>query len=220
MSKHNNYWDYTECERSELSSEDVKALLDYELMTKGVLKVIPPVYEEPTEVALNTETVYAIRVGYNNNILAFRDPEKAKQFCAMGPFLLEQNYGLIRPGESVKYLKPGEVSVGSVNVYVFEEVAAAREILERNKQIISRNERLKKEYNEAIKSNEEACKDIWDDWFECRRAAETCKRVQATLTAYRQMTGGDDAVARKFLAKAFSEEDIEAAEKWFSPEGM
>ena len=52
------YWDYTERERSEMTEDQVTALLDVELMSKGVLKVVAPILNKIEPVDLPTETKY------------------------------------------------------------------------------------------------------------------------------------------------------------------
>lgn len=214
--KHPNYWDHTEKERSELTYEEVESLLAYELMTKGVLKVAHPVYMEEESVSIDKETVYAISLGYRTS-LAFRDPEKAKAFIELEPYEVETPYNLQVNGEDVSYLKKKAVlTVESRTLFKSEDVDRIRSILEKNKQIRTTNERMKKEYEESARESTEACKDVWEDWGECTSKASRYKRIMDTLEEYRKMSLGKEDIARQFLGKAFPSEEIEDADKWFA----
>ena len=49
------YWDYSEKERAKLTEEEIKELLDVELMTKGIKKITAPELKVIQEVKVNTE---------------------------------------------------------------------------------------------------------------------------------------------------------------------
>jgi hypothetical protein len=216
----NRYWNFSERERSELTGDNVRALLSVEMMEKGVLKVEPPVLMElqPCDVP----TVAAYEVLYHGEYssdhssgFAFATAGEADSFIALHPLLIDTRweYG------STKFLVPcQEMKIQKIELP--NEVAMTNKavILKANKAAKEANEKSQSQYHKDMKSVEDATKGVWDDWHECREKAARCKKVADTRAEYVTLSGGDKAIAEEFLKKAFDEERLKEAAEWLGDE--
>jgi hypothetical protein len=203
-----SYWDLTKKERSVLGREEVQSYLDYELMEKGILKAAAPELKalKPIE-EIPTKTYYEICGLY------FDTYEKAKQVALLRPLQKDYDYEV---GSNYRYAKdPYDTDIGTVDLYDKNDLQKIRTVLVENKEIKDHNEKLQKEYNEQKKKEEECLQNMLNDWMDCCNLKDKYQKVLDTKAEYIRMTGGDEIVAKKFLLKVYSKEDIAAAEEWF-----
>lgn len=74
-----------------------------------------------------------------------------------------------------------------------------------------------------IQSNDEVSavtKGVWDNWFECKVKAQNYQKLLDTKAEYEKITEGDAGLARTFLQKIYSDDEISAVELWFSAEAV
>ena len=205
------YWDYSEKERSEMTEEQVRILLDYELMAEGVLKPKPPVLETFEPVKLATGTYYKIRHGYGSAFdILFTKLEDATSVAKMTLGRSESDWHC---GREFAILKD-DLAIETVELPSEDQKAAASSALVQEKQKRDRNEKMTSEFNTASKKCDEACERIWKDWHGCRACASGHQKIIDTFKEYQRLAG-DDVVAAKFLAKAFGKTAIVEAFEWF-----
>lgn len=80
------------------------------------------------------------------------------------------------------------------------------------------NKKGLEEHENALKKQQEALADMWNDWHDCSRKSRSMREVADTLESYRATADGDLTVAFRFLRKAFSDERITDALEWFGLE--
>ena len=94
----NRYWDLTNKQRSLLTYDQVKALLEVELMEKGVLAVPKPELITTEPVALIKETYYVphYKGEYSDQAMpfAFRSAEDCERFFEMDPLIVMSKWDL------------------------------------------------------------------------------------------------------------------------------
>lgn len=207
------YWDLTEKQRSELSREEVEKYLDAELMTKGVLKVRPLVFEEVTNRIAPSHAVHRIRgSNYYRSDIAFDSRAEAEQFLALKPLIIASTY---EDGGQVEFFAPiAEPEIIVERILSSNERDANRAALKQQCAIDKENEERKRKHEEESKKQEDALRGLWEDWYECQRKAHHMKRVQETYDEYVKMAG-DQRIATKFLLRVFTQEEIKDAAQWF-----
>lgn len=214
MSAFNTFWDLTEKERAALSEPDVERFIDAELMTKGVLKVPPFTLERVEEVALATRTVFGISTDHYNRLdVAFETAERAAEFLKLQPLHLRSEY---LPGRSVEYIEPMPpgAQIAPREIATHEAILQSKVALKKAAAAKEENERRQREYEKAVKAQEQVLQGLWDEWHRCRELDTRRRRTLETFEDYKRIAGGDGQVAARFLLKVFSREQIAEAAEW------
>lgn len=206
MKNFTSYWDYSEKDRSNLSEEEIKSLLDIELMTKGVLKPKPPVLREIKTIDLSRKTYYEVGTIY------FETAEQAATFLTLKPFLQDYDYHI---GSEYKYVSPLEREIQQVSLCKKEDIINLNSILTSNQEAKNFNEKVESEYKKQCKIVEDACKEIWKDYYTCKETVYTLQKIIDTWKEYFKLSKGDCCIATSFLKKAYSIENIKKAMEWF-----
>ena len=206
------YWDYTDKERSAMSEEQVRGFLDCELMSKGVLKPEPLKLETVDEIKLPTTTFYRLKRDWQFvGDIVFAKYEDALAVSRMDLRHIDSDYQTGRDFASTfDKLAVVEVAV-SGDCYKAEAKAALVQEKERKE----RNKKAQDAFDKASEDVTKATSDIWSDWYSCQSQSREHQRIVDTLAEYTKIAGGDEHLAATFLAKAFSEDQISDAFKWF-----
>jgi DNA-directed RNA polymerase subunit N (RpoN/RPB10) len=201
------YWDYSEKERSEMTEEQVRSMLDVELMEKGVLKVEPPVLRPVENIEVARQTYFEA------GSILFKTAEEAHSFLALHPH--KEGYDYSGAGYDYKYAQPLESEVRQVSMCIKQDVVNLSTTLAKNKEAKTWNEQAEQKYKKACEAQNKVLDGVWEDWYRCRDLTLQHKKVIDTRAEYLQLTNRDEALARTFLAKVFTEEEIKDAMEWF-----
>jgi len=204
------YWDYSEKERSQMSEEEVKSMLDVELMEKGVLKVLPPVLRSVENIEVSRKTYFEA------GGIVFETATAAHDFLALHPF--REAYDYYGGGCDYKYVEPIESEVKQVTLCSKQDVFNLKTILSKNKEAKSYNEEAEQKYKKACEAQDKVLNGVWEDWWKCKELATKHQKVMDTKKEYLDLTAGDETLAFTFLAKVFSQDEINEAEQWFKEE--
>ena len=213
------YWDHDTMERAELSEDDVRRLLDFELMEKGVLKLAPFTPATPEPVSLPKVRRFSVkhasgRYGGEETLdIVFATADDAEAFLRLAPMVRVSDYDT-----GATYVKP--VVGGSIapeDTSSETDVLNARSVLTANKQTEARNREAMRAHEEAAKKVHDATNGVWQDWREARFKRERARQILDTLTEYKALTGGNEATARAFLMKAFTADEVGEALAWSKP---
>jgi len=196
------YWDFAEKERAKLTEEEVKVLLDVELMTKGVKKVIAPELKVIQEVKVATETWFEV------DDIFFKDAETAQKFIALDPRKSTYDYA---SGYDYRYAEPFKQEITQKTLYSQQEVLNLSTILKQNKQAKEENEKLLSQYDKDIKEQNKVLNCVWEDYWQCRARESDLQKIRDTKSEYLKMTNNDEVLAIEFLKKIYSEIDINEA---------
>lgn len=208
------YWDHTERERSEMTEEQVRDLLDLELMQQGVLKVLPPKVEELTPVVLPKERVFTIRhkdlYGSGTELdVVFATIEHAEAFLRLAPKVRCYRYGV--DAHVAPLLDP---SICPEDLPTKTTVEAKESVLRENTAKQQRNDAARREYDSAIAKIDKATEGIWNDWRACQAKRDRMQKIADTRAEYLRLTGGVGNLADIFLAKAFRSEELAEEREW------
>jgi hypothetical protein len=214
------YWDFTEKQRANMAREQVDALLDFELMEAGIVKVDPPVFQPIEKIEVDRISIFEIKYeaptsyGSTSLKLAFRNAEDAAAFIALNPLLIDSKYEYGQTNFAVD----AAYSIEPKEYPPFSSAVKLAAKLKANEAAKSENERLQSAYLKECKIVDDATKNVWDDWHECRARQEKYQRIINTRTDYIRLSEGNESVADSFLKKAFPQPDIAAAYEWFDIE--
>lgn len=208
----NRYWDLSERERAELTSEMVDSMLSVELMERGVTRVDPPVLL-PVEVpSVPRRRLYAIkRNSYSMSDVAYESAELAAKAVESGLWLSHEYIG----DESIWTVSRETLSIDCIEVADVGDMARVKSENDKAKANKKANDAALKDYKAGLQAVEEACEGVWEDWRECRAKQASYQRIIDTLKEYTAICEGDERKAGVFLAKAFKSPDIAAAREWF-----
>lgn len=215
------YWDYSEKERSEMSRDDVSKLIDFELMTAGVLKPVSPKLTEVESVPVGGKVkFYGIRAkgnyGSDENLgICFATIDEANKFMELNPLVRDYDYEV---GSEFAYVKPvADRSIMVDELYTLEQINQFRSQLKQRKAATEENQKLTSKFNEESSKADNATKGVWSDWYSCQSKQRKLSGIVATFKEYSNMTG-DSQMALKFLRKAHALGDIVEARAWFTDE--
>jgi len=200
------YWDYTEKERSEMTHDDVTALLDVELMTKGVKKLLP------VELRKIEQIEVAQKIWFECGGILFETAEQAQKFLALLPKKSEYNYSI---GYDYHFAEDLDPEIKQVKLYLEQEVLNLATILSRNKESKEYNERITSEFNKAKEEQDKILKGVWEDWYFCGDKAAKFRDILNTRKEYLRMTNNDAKLADDFLRKIYADGEIAEAFNWF-----
>jgi hypothetical protein len=215
----NRYWDLSEKDRSELESADVEAMLAVELMEKGVKKVDPPKLLAVEFPVIPKKTVWIIKrenYSWSQSDVAYETAEAAA-LGIQGAIWIESAY---IGGESSYSIDRTPLKVESLQVAEAADVCAAKSLTEKAAANKKANDAALKDFEAASKCVNEAVEGVWDDWHECRAKAHRYQQVIDTRAEYRAICEGDMVLADKFLLKAYSRDEANAATAWFGETGV
>ncbi|MBU1785250.1 MAG: hypothetical protein KKG95_07945 [Candidatus Omnitrophica bacterium] len=207
-----SYWDMTEKQRSQLTEEEVEALTSFELMQHGIVRVGPaPVEPDVPDVPEPDLTFYAVKQGYSNT-LHFNTTEAAHAAARAGVHL-ESAYCYTTETYRL-HVGTNEPAVTEVKAYSAALWESIKEQVDKHDGVRKAYVEQKKEHDDLLEKQNKALDSLWSNWYTCKVAARQVKRVLATRDEYIQLTNGDEAMARTFLMKAFSEKEITEALEW------
>lgn len=218
-----NYWDYSIQERSELTEDQIKALLDVELMTHGALKPVAPVLKEVGESPLGEQATYYSMEGkdkYGGRArldICFATLEQATKFLALKPLIRDYDYEV---GSDYYFAKPVlEGAIAPEQLYTQEQINTHRSTMKQRKAIKEENERKTSEFQKACSASAKITDGVWKDYYASQAKRSKMRGVVDTFNEYLKLTSDDRKLALTFLAKAFDAETIAEAREWF-PEAL
>lgn len=203
------YWDYTRKERSELAQASVDALLDLELMSKGVLKVMEPVMVEVPTVELKP-----IGKAFLVGDLAFMTADLAEKAIAEGARKLDYEYD----SGYLHYFSDTTPEIKVTLIYSKQDLDASKKSMEKKKGAERTNAEARELYVKQSKSMNDILGGVWEDWAECREEGQKHAQVRATFEKYKVMADGAEGMALRFLERAFTPEEVTKAWAWSGEE--
>lgn len=203
------YWDLTELERARLDRDQVESYLDMELMERGVLRPEAPLLEPLKAPTPDTYNVFVVKVGHHNLQIAFDTAEDANKFLDLDPDIVEHDWRTGR--DFLKLIDADEARVVQETYTTEQELGRCRAALEEDKKTVERNQAALSAYEKALDVVNEATRTLLDDWYNCRARETHLGRIRGTYADYLVLSQNQEAVARKFLAKVFTSDDIEEA---------
>lgn len=217
----NDYWEMSEQERAALTAEQVEAFTGLELMRRGCVRAVPLVLEpEPTKPEPTT-TVVCVKGGkYGNRLdVAFHSFDDALAFLALKPMAVDRDY---IGNECVNSFRPvaTDSEVNAEKMFSDSEVAAHKSALTKANESKEANRRAREEHDKAVRAEQESLVALWSDWRSCREKEARADRVLGTFTEYVQLCKDDREMARTFLAKAYTREQILEAKAWWGDVGV
>lgn len=213
------YWEYDEQERAALTSEQVEALMDAELMTKGVLKpVAPKLHAIPASPLGEKLTVYGIRgkskYGSDEHVgICFETAELAARFLELNPMVRDNDYEV---GSEFHYAKTlADCAIVSETLFSMEQINLHRSALKNRKAKSEENEKLSSAFTKACNESDKVTRQVWSDWHALQSTKAEMQKVVNTFAEYKRMTSDDEPMAMNFLAKVFNERKVAQAREWF-----
>lgn len=205
------YFDYSEKERSEMTAETVDSLMARELMEAGVVAPKPPVLEDVPRFEATKTRVYRVKAGYSYlHGFAFRTLEDAEAFTRLSVVDIESGY----PSDLTYFKHFDKLGIEPEDVLDQAEFVRVKETAEKAKSIKTANEKATSDYNAECKASRDITEGVWSDWRECREKAARIARIQRTFDEYLNLCDGQGALASRFLAKAYTAEQLQEADEW------
>lgn len=206
-----NYWDHTPRERALMTREEVVKFIDFELMSKGILKVEAPALQPLQEVALPSETYYKVKSGYYE-VCNFQTMEQAQAFIGLKPIKASYTFEC---GTKVYYAEPWEeLVIEPVSLANKTDYTNSTRILRENRAIEAANEVAESNFKKDCKIMDEATAGLFEDWQEQCATEAKAQKVYTTWVKYLELAGGDDPIATNFLYKVFSIAEVDDATAW------
>lgn len=210
--KMKTYWDLSEKERAELSSEDVERFAAAELMLKGVLASKPL---ELVNVPAIPEPDVELFIVDGNSHLGYKTHAEAEQVAAQATEISTRYLVREWSGPSVQFADHdfARRQVKAVRVYSSSQIDACRAQLEKALSAKEENARRKAAHETSMKAEREALAGMWADWHECGGKSGEMRRVTDVFAEYVR-TAGDAVIAARFLLRVFTAEQIREAAEW------
>jgi hypothetical protein len=207
------YWDLGERERAELTDERLAQLERIELMSEGVLEVEPFVPEQEQPAPEPDVEVFDVKVGYSV-IATLRTMDAARAFIELRPVVVNSHWS--PNGVTIQHENAAdELDVGVRRIHSRAQYGMHAATLIENAKVRERNAAAQKAFEDAMEARSLALATLRQDLAGCRARAAHYARVVRVWKEYTATAGGDAEVAARFLAKAFSRQDITAAAEWY-----
>jgi hypothetical protein len=213
------YWDYTDQERSLLTEDDVRLLLDVELMKEGVKKPVAPVLNEVPKSPLGQRTRFfgvecKGKYGSDESLsIAFRTAEEAQAFIELNAIKSDYDYEC---GSEFRYALPlNDAKIVSEELYTLDQINQFRSLLKQRKALAEENARLTSEYTKQSGLAEKITDGVWKNWYAAKSRREELQGIVKTYNQYLTLTKEDVGMALSFLAKVHTQDDISETREWF-----
>lgn len=205
------YWENTELEKMKMTREEVQAYLDVELMTKGVVKVTTPNFQEIKDITHFEKVTYYSCAG-----VLFKTIEQANSFLQLNP--MKEGYDYYGAGYDYKYAEPVEPLISQIPLFKKSDVIDNCIIFKSNKTAKEFNEAEKKRHEKELAIMDETLSPVWDDWNQKQSLKYKCEKINRTYLEYLEMTKGDKALAKDFLSKLYPISEIELSQAFITQE--
>lgn len=213
------YWDHTEQERSLLTDDDVKLMLDVELMKAGVRKPIAPTLKEVPKSPLGEKKRYygiegKTKYGSDSAIgVVFPTAEAAQAFIDLNPLRSDYDYEI---GSEFRYsIALQDAKIVSEELYSMEQINEFRSSLKHRKSLSEENQRLQSKFTEESNKAEKITDGVWADYYKCQSKSKELEAIIETYKKYLSLTKGDVDMALTFLYKVNSLTEVNEAREWF-----
>ena len=216
----NDFFDLTEKQMSQLTSDEVKEFVAYHLMVKGVPQPVEPVYWDIEEPDIPSRVMYKVEfteedgwVSTSPDVLFDSQEEAMKAgelFCKSGKISTSEYLN----GSSYKYTKgPAHMKVVTVPVYTKKDIDESRSLLNQADLKRKQNEEAKRMYNRALEEADKATSDIWDAHSVACSKALDMDRIKATHTTYNELAS-DPETALLFLENTYGKDKVADYLEW------
>lgn len=209
------YWDLTEKQRAELTDDQMEAYYAIERMERGAIAPVPPEYKPEVLPEVPTNRYYAVhsKNTYGDKFgCLFRTTDEAQKFIDLRPLIAESDY-TIDYKQTAKV--PDEMCIVPVDLPTKDALIGVKPAYVKAHTAATENKKLRDEYDKAQTAYAEVLSKLTQDRYDCQALARKHKKITDTFEAYQRTANGDSGIAMKFLAKAFTDNDIAAAFEWF-----
>lgn len=209
MSKpYKTYWDLSEKERACLTDEQFKKFTQIELMEAGCA-VLP---DKPEELNLPPMEPLKMSVWYEvGGELLFSSMEDALTVMNLKPFKKSWVSALGYNQHKAEQVTDAPKTTTCVDA---EEVSRRNVELTERKAKETQYDRQLSEWKKANGEVKSTLESINEDWYAVKEKDRLYKNIVNSLHEYTDLAGGDVEIAKNFLKKRFSEDEIEAAIEW------
>lgn len=207
--------DYTREELINITDEEKKLLIEVEAMCEGVDIPEEPKYLEEQFVDSEDMEVYEVEV----NDLVYTSMEEAEKVVsflnsiARGKLDYEYANGYVH-----KYYKPVDdiAFAKTKRAYSYEKYRQIGKLLKANKNAKEVNDKLKSEYNDAVKGYNNIVAEVQEAIDNAVYEQQTEKRYKTTYARYIELANGDKEVAQKFFRNTYGGLDENVIEAVFN----
>lgn len=208
------YWDLSEKDRSELTSEQVEAFIDAELMEQGVVRVEAPTMLPVEVVEIPTQKLFVLKRDWQTcTTHGYKTAEAAARAMADAIAIDSEYVG----GNSYSVIDKNRnaLTIEMADVYTHGDLANVRKTVEQIAANKKANDKATQEYKDACTAVERILDGLWENYRECQSTAYRNQRVIDTYNSYVRTANDNAEIAANFLAKAFTAQDIDGAFEWF-----
>ena len=207
--------DYTREELINITDEEKKLLIEIEAMCEGVEIPEEPKYLEEQFVDRPDMEVYEVEV----DTLYYTSKEEAEKVVS---FLNSTSRGRLdykyENGYDRKYYEPvdGLVSAKAMRAYSYEKYHQIGQLLKANKKVKEVNDKLKSNYNDAIKGYNNIVAEVQEAIDEAIYAQQKEEHYKTAYARYIELANGDKEVAQKFFRNTYGSLDEDVIEAVFN----
>ncbi len=201
------YWDNTEIEKMKMTQEEVQIYIDIELMTKGVVKVVKPNFQEIKDVSHFEKVPYYACAG-----ILFDTLEQVEAFLKLNP--KKEEYDYYGGGYEYKYAGPVDTGFRLESLFKRSDILDNAIVFKANKTAKEFNESEKKRYEKELATMDDTLSPVWNDWNQMQSKKYKCECINRTYLEYLKMTSNDEDMAKNFLSKVYSTSEIELSQEF------
>jgi len=211
------YRDVTPRQLATMTQEDAEGLIVAECMEAGIKfrSITTPTHPgqaPPTEEVTVYEVKYA---GHYGSKLCFRTMAEAEHAQTLKPIIIESSY---RSGQNVEYEK--DLSAGDRESEIHSKKIVKKEFvaaLSTYKARCDEYEKAEKERTKELEGRQRIADDVWTAIRSAQAQQRQCERTKEVLAEYVKHANGDEAMARTFFTKAYSQSALDDMDAWFNP---
>jgi hypothetical protein len=205
------YYDLTDYERSQLTDEEFERYLDIARMQSDITidDPEPPIVDILEK--LEWVTVYEVQANRWKDVAVLSNKTDASTLASLSVVLVSTDYQI-----GVPFIdeKPVTLDVIEKRVATADSYAMHKPDLERRKKLADHRAQQERRRRDMLETLEQELNPMREDRRRCQGIAYSVSCIRDKLTEYTLLCEGDVGIARKFLAKHYSPEQIELAATW------
>jgi hypothetical protein len=193
------YSDLTHEELIVLKEEDIDRYIDIEIAHEGIMPVACP--EVPT---VAEEGIVQSEIAYEVGGLLFKNEEDAIKVSMMAQ--VKSSYDYSSGGYDYMWLDPVfERSVAKKMFYKQSDVVRIKDILQKNAAKRKDYDNQKTKYDKYLKNTGQIRESVYSLYHDALRLEEEYRGAEKILAKYKDLSGGDEAIATSFFRNTYKE---------------
>jgi hypothetical protein len=205
------YNDLSDYEKAQLTDDEFERYLNIARMQSEIIVDDPEPDIADVLDGMELVTVWEVRSSHWNTLATFATREEAESLLSARPLSIERDYEI-----GIPFLKgePGRLEVVSTTVATYDSYQKNKPDVERRKTMAKDRDVQIKRRADLIEEREKELIPMREDRERCQYINYRVGQIKTKLSEFLGLCDGDETIARKFLARHYTDQDIAISDAW------